>query len=439
MELKSIEVAPGGPVEGEATPPGSKSITNRAVACAALAEGTSRLTGLLDSEDTRLMADAVARLGFAPEFDWAACSATIVGRGGKIPAESADLFVGNSGTTVRFLAAMLAAGRGKYRLDGTKRMRERPIQDLLDAVNALGGHAVSLAGTGCPPLEIDASGLRGGQVRIRGDVSSQFLSGLLLAAPAAQSPLEVIVDGELVSKPYVDMTLEVMRRFGARFEVVRDPDGGVRSVTVENRPYHAENYPIEPDASAASYFFAAAAVTGGRVAVPGLSRSSLQGDVKFVELLERMGCGVTWEADRIVVRGGRLRGVDCDMNAVSDTVMTLGVVALFAEGKTTIRGVPHIRHKETDRIAALACELRKVGASVVEFADGLEITPPAGPLHGAEIDTYLDHRMAMSLALVGLVVPGIVIRDPGCTAKTYPRFFEDLETLVGRKFTRVAA
>ncbi|MBX9790098.1 MAG: 3-phosphoshikimate 1-carboxyvinyltransferase [Pirellulales bacterium] len=428
-----MEIRPCGALRGSVRPPGSKSLTNRALVCAALAKGRSILTGALDSEDTRVMFEALGQLGIALALDPAERVITVTGCTGKLPATRAEVFVDNSGTTARFLAAVLTLGQGIYRLDGAPRMRERPIQDLVDALRALGANVSSDQETGCPPLLVRAAGLDGGVAHVRGDISSQFLSGLLLAAPYARQPVDLVVEGELVSKPYVTMTLAVMREFGVevraecftRFEVPND------------RPYQGREYAIEPDASAASYFFAAAAITGGEVRVEGLSRASLQGDVAFVELLEQMGCQVRHEVDAITVRGaalagGKLRGITCDMNAISDTVQTLSAVALFADGPTTITGVPHIRHKETDRLAALATELRKFGAEVDERPDGLRIVPPqkANALHGAAIDTYRDHRMAMSLALVGLRVPGVTIRDPGCVAKTYPEYFDDLMTLV---------
>jgi 3-phosphoshikimate 1-carboxyvinyltransferase len=307
-------------------------------------------------------------------------------------------------------------------------MHERPIGDLLDALGQLGVKAVSEAGTGCPPVVIDAAGLRGGTVRIRGDKSSQFLSALLLAVPFADGDTVIEVDGVLVSEPYIEMTVAMLRQWGLRAEV--GPGPGYRipgRQAVPPTDGQTVHYAVEPDASAASYFWAAAAVTGGSVAVPGLSEASLQGDVRFVDCLEAMGCRVDRSPYGITVHGGPLRGIDVDMNAISDTVMTLGVVALFANGPTTIRNVAHVRHKETDRLAALSTELRRLGAAVEEHPDGLRITP--APLRGCAVDTYDDHRMAMSLALVGLRVPGVVIRDPGCVAKTYPGFFDDLERL----------
>lgn len=419
----TIEIHPTGPLRASIRPPGSKSITNRALICAALGEGESLLTGVLDSEDTQVMIAAMRQLGIAVEHDPPTATVRVVGCGGRLPTGNTDLYVANSGTTVRFLTAMLALGQGDYRLDGTPRMQQRPIGDLLDALRQLGANAVSETGTGCPPVVVHARGLAGGRATVAGDISSQFLSGLLMAAPYAKTDVELIVRGDLVSRPYIDMTLAVMASFGVHVGV----DASSRFTIAAPQRYQSRPYDIEPDASAASYFFAAAAITRGEVTVEGLSRDSLQGDVAFCECLEQMGCAVQYGQNRITVAGGPLRGIDTDMNAISDTVQTLGAVALFADGPTTIRGVAHIRHKETDRIHALAVELRKLGAEVEEHADGLKIMPR--PLHGAQIDTYDDHRMAMSLALVGLAVPGVVIRDPDCTAKTYPQFFRDLEHL----------
>jgi 3-phosphoshikimate 1-carboxyvinyltransferase len=420
----SLAIQPTGPVFGSIRPPGSKSITNRALVCAALAEGESVLSGALQSEDTDVMIAALRQLGLSISVDTSRQEIRIAGCGGRLPASGGTLFVANSGTTARFLAAMLVLGQGTFRLDGTPRMRERPIQDLLDALAQLGAPARSEQGTGCPPVIIDANGLPGGRAAIRGDVSSQFLSGLLMAAPYARTPVELFVPGELVSQPYIQMTLAVMNAFGVRVSA----DGQDTFQVPNTVGYHGRSYAVEPDASAASYFFAAAAITRGQVTVRGLSGASLQGDVAFVDVLRQMGCEVAFGDDEITVTGRSLRGVDVNMNAISDTVQTLGAVALFAEGPTNITGVGHIRHKETDRIAALATELRKLGAEVGERPDGLTIRPAV--LQGARIATYNDHRMAMSLALVGLVVPGVEIIDPGCTAKTYPNYFADLAGLV---------
>lgn len=419
--MERLAVQPGGPVCGTVRPPGSKSITNRALVCAALAEGTSVLTGALDSEDTRVMLYALERLGVEVEPDWSQARIRVRGCAGRFPAAHAELDVANSGTTMRFLTAMVALGQGRFRIDGTPRMRERPIEDLLVALRQLGVTARSEPGTGCPPVVVEAQGLRGGRAEIAAAISSQFLSGLLMAAPYADHPVEIAVVGPLVSQPYVRMTLAVMEAFGVRVETQDN-----RFLVPQGR-YRGRQYAIEPDASAASYFWAAAAITGGRVTVEGLGPSSLQGDVAFCDLLARMGCQVEAAAEGLSVIGGPLRGIEADMNSISDTVQTLSVVALFADGPTTISNVAHIRHKETDRIGDLATELRKLGATVEERADGLRIVPAA--LRGAEVDTYDDHRMAMSLALAGLRVPGVVIRNPGCTAKTYPAFFADLAKL----------
>jgi 3-phosphoshikimate 1-carboxyvinyltransferase len=441
--------------------PGSKSITNRALVLAALtAKGFAcALRGALRSEDTELMVEGLRGLGFRVLTDWPESAIFISSEEDepRIPATRADLSVGNSGTTMRFLTALVSLGCGRFRLDGVARMRERPIEDLLDALRQLGVRALSETGNGCPPVLVEADGLKGGDVHIKGDVSSQFLSALLMVAPFAQGEVNIFLDGPLVSEPYVRMTLKMMDHFhcghimgkfvglslglSSDFKIRGRPD---RERDLEpliaSAAFHEgfdprrhtllEEYWIEPDASAASYFFAAAAITGGRITIDGIPEDSLQGDVHFVDVLADMGCIIEQGENTITALGGLLRGIDVDMNDISDTVMTLAAVACFAEGPTTIRNVAHIRHKETDRLAALSTELRRVGADVEEFSDGLTITPR--PLHGAEIETYNDHRMAMSMALIGLRVPGIVIKDPGCVAKTYPHFFTDLERLRGQ-------
>jgi len=430
----AIEIQPTGPLHGSVRPPGSKSITNRALVCAALAEGESLLAGALDSEDTRVMIDALGQLGLSVDHDARRSAIRVVGSAGRLPASRAELYVANSGTTMRFLTAVVTCGHGTYRLDGTPRMRERPIEDLLDALRQLGADVRSESENGCPPVIARANGLSGGPAIVAGNISSQFLSGLLMVAPSAADRVHLHVAGELVSEPYVRMTLAVMSAFGVKVEyedrfslIFPTQERLARFVVPAGQRYRATRYEIEPDASAASYFFAAAAVTGGRVTVEGLTRDSLQGDVAFCDCLAHMGCDVRYDPGEITVVGKPLRGIDVDMNPISDTVQTLAAVALFAQGPTTITGVAHIRHKETDRIHALATELRKLGAEVDERPDGLKIVP--GVLRPAEIDTYDDHRMAMSLAVVGLASPGVVIRDPGCTAKTYPGFFDDLRKL----------
>jgi 3-phosphoshikimate 1-carboxyvinyltransferase len=412
--------------------PGSKSITNRALVLAALCGKGAPCTvkNCLRSEDTEVMLTALQALGFDVQVEWEGSQAR-VGSGlgqNRIPATAADLFVANSGTTMRFLTALVCLGHGRYRLDGVPRMRERPVGDLLAALRQLGARATGAGDSGCPPVCIESDGLAGGHVRIRGDVSSQFLSGLLMAAPFARADVDVEVEGALVSRPYVEMTLRMMDDWG--LTVLRKWPEPRFHVPGRQKPAGGVVYRVEPDASAASYFFAAAALTGGRVGVRGLPANSLQGDVRFVEVLEQMGCTAECAPGEWAVQGARLRGIDVDMNDISDTVMTLAAVACFADGPTTIRNVGHIRHKETDRLAALAAELRRLGAGVEEFADGLTITPR--PLHGAAVETYNDHRMAMSMALIGLRVPGVVIKNPGCVAKTYPHFFTDLERLRSR-------
>ncbi len=422
-----IELQPvTSPVHGVIRPPGSKSITNRAMVMAALVDGPLTMNGVLDSQDTRVMVESLRRLGFAVDQDLAGCRCTIHGLGGRIPAETADLWLENSGTSIRFLTSLCALGTGSYRLDGVERMRQRPIGDLVRALTPLGADIrFEQPHSDCPPIVLNGrgGGLQGGATSIHGDISSQFLSSLLMAAPACRKTVHVRVEGTLVSKPYITMTLQMMQAFGAS---VQYPDD-LSSFRIEPQPYRSGTYDIEPDASAASYFFGAAAVTGGSVTVTGLSRHALQGDVGFAAALEQMGCHVSWQSDRITVTGRPLHGIDIDMNAISDTAQTLSAVAVFADSPTTIRNVGHMRHKETDRIAAVVTELQRAGIQAEELADGLRIHP--GIPHPAEIQTYDDHRMAMSFSLLGLKVPGIRILDPGCTAKTYPRYFEDLAAL----------
>jgi len=418
--------------------PGSKSITNRALVLAALSGKGCELHGALQSEDTEVMIDSLRRLGFQVQPDWRFDSIKVGANQSArvIPAEKAELYVANSGTTMRFLAAMVSAGNGRYRLDGTARMRERPIEDLLSALRDLGVNARSENGDGCPPVLIETNGLQSGQVSIRGDTSSQFLSGLLMSALRAKGHVTVRWLGPYVSFPYVQMTFEMMQQFGAQLSEMLHggnfrrvpPDGQINFLLPAPQDFGVPSYEIEPDASAASYFFAAAAIMNGAVTVSDLTGKNIQGDEYFTSLLKAMGCRVERCSSGTTVLGRAMHGVDeKDMSSFSDLVMTLAAVACFAEGPTTIRNVAHIRHKETDRISALATELRKIGAEVEEYTDGLKILPR--PLHGAEIETYNDHRMAMSMALVGLKVPGIVILNPGCVAKTYPGFWEDLERL----------
>jgi 3-phosphoshikimate 1-carboxyvinyltransferase len=432
-----LEIRPygGPPLSATVSVPGSKSITNRALVLAALRTSFAfdvELTGALQSEDTEVMVAGLRQLGFQVQANWPTIRMQAHGEDRLVPAESADIFVANSGTTMRFLTALCAVGNGRYRLDGVPRMRERPIEDLLAALRGCGVTAYSELDNGCPPVIVEAEGwFKGEGAVLKGDVSSQFVSALLMVAPFNHSGhLCIKLTGPLVSEPYVRMTERMMLDWGACWRF--DATERLYVFDFESMAGYLgrESYAIEPDASAASYFWAAAAILGGRVTVTGLTEHSLQGDVAFVDVLQQMGCRVEKCDAGITVHGAQLRGIDVDMNAISDTVMTLGAVACFADGPTRIRNVAHIRHKETDRIAALATELRRLGAEVEEFVDGLQITPR--PLHGATVQTYNDHRMAMSLALVGLRVPGVVIDNPGCVAKTYPGFWQDLDRLLGR-------
>ncbi len=414
-----------GPVDADVEIPGSKSYTNRALIVAALAEGTSRLSGALFSDDTDCMAAALATLGVAIDAEPEGSSFTVRGAGGRIPIERAELHIGNSGTSARFLTAYVSLGRGSFTLDGVDRMRQRPIQDLLDGLHHLGVCARSKLGNGCPPVVVEADGVRGGRTSMGGGRSSQFFTALLLVAPYAQQDVHIEVIGDLVSKPYVDITIGIMSEFGVE---VHNEDYGAFHVACGQR-YKARSYNVEPDASNASYFLAAAALTGGRVRVSGLTRRSAQGDVRFVDVLERMGCRVLEYPDAIEVRGPRqLAGVDVDLNATPDLVQTLCALAPFASGPITVRNVANLRLKETDRIAALETELHKLGVEVRTWEDGLTVHP-AERVRAAELDTYDDHRMAMSLALIGLATPGIVINDPQCVSKTFPTYFECLQKL----------
>lgn len=429
-ESDVYEVQPTAPVHGSIRPPGSKSITNRALICAALADGTSRLTGALDSEDTQVMIAALSTLGIDVATSQQATEVSVVGSGGNWPQDDAELYLANSGTSIRFLTAMVALGKGTVKLDGIARMRQRPIQHLVDGLNSLGAGVTCDHDDGCPPVTVSGKeGLVGGVIHVKGNISSQFLSALLMVAPCAVNQVEIHIDGMLVSRPYVDMTCQVMREFGVEVDCL---DGQVFRINSGQR-YKGRDYSIEPDASAASYFWGAAAITDGDVLVEGLQPDALQGDVGFCECLKKMGCEVIHEPGGMRVIGRAKRGIDVDMADISDTVQTLAVVALFVEGPTRIRGVAHNRHKETDRIGDLATELRKLGATVEEHDDGLTIVP--GRLRGAVLETYGDHRMAMSLALAGLKESGVKILNPDCTSKTYPHFFQDLERLTTKPST----
>lgn len=423
--MKAIVIQPVvHPVKGTAQIPGSKSITNRALLLAALAQGESRIEGSLFSDDTRYMAAALERLGIRILAEEDSGVYVVHGTGGHIPTDHADLYVGNAGTAARFLTAYVTLGKGTYRLDGVPRMRLRPIRDLLDTLQQLGIDARSEQGTGCLPVVIHANGLPGGEATLDASQSSQFLSAMLLVAPLSRNGIGLTVTGDPVSQPYIEMTLRMMEQWGAVWE---PREGGY--FVPGSQTYRAQTYQVEPDASSASYFFAAAAVTGGSVRVEGLGRDSLQGDVDFVDVLGRMGCSVTKAESYIEVTGcERLQGLEVDMNGISDTVMTLAAIAPFASSPTTIHNIAHIRHKESDRLHAIATELRRLGVTVDERADGLTIHP-APSLRPAEIETYDDHRIAMAFAITGLRSPGISIKDPDCVSKTFPDYFERLRSL----------
>ena len=421
--------------------PGSKSLTNRAVLIASLANGTTHLTNTLFSDDSRYFAKALQTLGFDVQLDEANFSMTVTGLGGKIPAKKAELFIGNAGTAARFLSAFLTLGNGEYILDGEPRMRERPIGDLVEALTQLGAK-LQPANTDnwplitdhskiCPPIKIIANGLPGGKTKIAGDISSQFLSALLMTAPYAQTPIEVELTTDLNSKPYVDMTISIMQDFGV--DVQRN---GYQSFTIPITNYQLpiSSYTIESDASAASYFFAAPAICGGTVKVENISRNSVQGDIAFLDVLLQMGCTVTETDNCLLITGNsRLTGIDINMRDISDTAQTLAAIAPFANSPTRIRGIASARVKETDRVHATCTELARLGVQVEEHEDGMTIYPTfnlqPSTFKPATIQTYNDHRMAMAFSLIGLRFDGVTIENPSCVSKTFPNFFEVLGTL----------
>ena len=408
--------------------PGSKSQTNRALLIAALADGITRLSNALFSDDSLYLVNALQKLGFSINLNPNTCQMTIIGLGGRIPVEEASLFIGNAGTAARFLTAFLSLAGGSYTLDGVARMRERPLEDLVHALKPLGANITPLQsneGSVFLPVKINAAGLKGGQTSLAGNVSSQFLSALLMTAPYAQTPVEIEITSELKSKPYVDMTVAVMREFG--IEVAKT---GYQKFTVCPGCYSPlAAYTIESDASAASYFFAAPALCGGTVRVENISRQSKQGDMRFLDVLAQMGCEVSDRKDSISVTGPqKLQGVNVDMGDYPDTAQTLAALAPFASSPTQIRGIASARMKETDRIAAVCSELKRLGVHVDEHEDGMTIYP-AETIQPALVHTYKDHRMAMAFSLIGLRVSGIEIEDPGCVSKTFPNFYRVLERL----------
>ena len=420
-----IEIQPvRKPVNATIAVPGSKSYTNRALLVAAMAHGTSTLTGALFSDDTRYMCNALQKLGVQVDADEALATFDVHGNGGEIPVSGAELYIGNSGTTSRSLTAYVSLGHGKFVIDGDEPMRHgRPIADLLDALRQIGVSARTQFENGHLPVIIEADGLKGGKTRLDVSKSSQFLTALLLIAPYAKNGMEIEVVGKR-EMPYIDITLSVMAAFGT--QVVNEDYMYFR--VKGGQQYQPRVYNIEPDASNASYFFAAAALTGGRVTVQHLNLDSVQGDVQFVGILEQMGCQVSVSDTGITVTGPhQLNGIDVDMRTISDTAMTLAAIAPFADGKVTIRNIEHTRWQETDRIHAMVTELRKLGVPVVEHQDGLEISP--APITPAAIDTYEDHRMAMAFSLVGLKARGIQINNPECVSKTFPNYFQVLREL----------
>jgi 3-phosphoshikimate 1-carboxyvinyltransferase len=401
--------------------PGSKSISNRALLIAALAEGETRISNLLFSEDTVYMSKALTDLGLDISLDEKGKCCVI--KGGKLPSRGQELFVGNAGTAMRFLTSYLALGRGNFILDGNERMRQRPIGDLLSALRQLDCDVESLENNACPPVLIRAHGMRGGECVINGKNSSQYISSVLMAAPYSERGVKIFTEGEAASLPYIDMTIRMMKQFG-----VSVTSNDFHEFEVKSARYHAlESYTVEPDASSASYFLAAGAILSGSVKIRNLGKNSLQGDAKFAFVLQKMGCTVSCGEDYIELKSdGKLKGITIDMNEMPDTVPTLAIAALFADSPTKITNVANLRIKESDRISALASELKKLGAFVAEHPDGLEIFP-AKNYHPVSIATYDDHRIAMAFSIAGLKIDGIEIENPACVAKSFPDFFDVLE------------
>ncbi len=421
-----IEIKPLHDCDAVVQLPGSKSYTHRALIISALAEGESLLIHALRSEDTEYTAQALKAFGVA--IFWEKDRVRVRGGGSKLKGEEERIFVGNSGTSMRFLTALAALRGGRTLLDGSERMRKRPIGDLLEGLRALGVRAYSKEKEGYPPVVVEPHGLKGGAAKVRGEESSQFLSALLMIAPYALQDTYVEVSDRLVSKPYVDMTRDTMSAFGVKVQ-----SEGYHSFFVRaGQRYLPQQYQIEGDASNASYFFSAAAIVKGKVRVENFCPNSIQGDAGFLDILGKMGCGVIRGDCWAEVRGGELHGVEVDMNSMPDLVPTLAVTAAFAKGETTIRNIAHLRLKESDRVEALKGELLRIGIRVEEGKDWLKIE--GGKPHGAEVETYNDHRLAMSFAIVGLVVPGIKIKGEECVDKSFPEFWEKFRTLgeIGR-------
>ncbi len=424
--MESLTLQPINKVNGEVNLPGSKSVSNRALLLAALAKGTTRLTNLLDSDDIRHMLNALTQLGVVYRLseDKTVCEVEGLGRPFDAP-QALELFLGNAGTAMRPLAAALCLGSGEYVLTGEPRMKERPIGHLVNALRQAGAEIEYLENQDYPPLKIIGTGLKGGTVEIDGSISSQFLTAFLMSAPLAQDDVTINIVGELVSKPYIDITLHIMAQFGVEVE-----NNNYQSFVVrKGQTYVAPgDFLVEGDASSASYFLAAAAIKGGEIKVTGIGKNSIQGDIQFADALEKMGAEIEWGDDYVISRVGDLKGIDMDYNHIPDAAMTIATTALFAKGTTAIRNVYNWRVKETDRLAAMATELRKVGAEVEEGEDYIIVTPPAQLTHAA-IDTYDDHRMAMCFSLVALSDTPVTINDPKCTSKTFPDYFDKLEGL----------
>jgi 3-phosphoshikimate 1-carboxyvinyltransferase len=424
--MESLTLTPIAKVDGVVNLPGSKSVSNRALLLAAMAKGETKLTNLLDSDDIRHMLNALTSLGVSYQLSDCKTECTVQGLGGVFNTEQPlALFLGNAGTAMRPLAAALCMGQGEYVLTGEPRMKERPIGHLVDALKQSGANVEYLENPNYPPLKIRAGQLSGGNVSIDGSISSQFLTAYLMAAPMASGDTEITIEGDLVSKPYIDITLHIMSQFGV--EVANH--NYQKFVVKGNQTYQSPGtFLVEGDASSASYFLAAAAIKGGTIKVTGIGKNSIQGDIQFADALEKMGAQIEWGDDYIASSRGELRAVDLDFNHIPDAAMTIATAALFAQGTTAIRNVYNWRVKETDRLAAMATELRKVGASVVEGEDFIEITPPEQLTHAA-IDTYDDHRIAMCFSLVALSDTKVTINDPGCTSKTFPDYFDKLKGL----------
>lgn len=423
--LESLTLQPVARFDGEINLPGSKSVSNRALLLAAMARGTTRLTNLLDSDDVRHMLNALKTLGVHFQLSDCRTICDVDGINGPLKSASpVEIFLGNAGTAMRPLAAALSLGASDVILTGEPRMKERPIGHLVDALRQGGAQIDYLEQTNYPPLRL-RGGFVGGEISVDGSVSSQFLTALLMTAPLAQSDTTITIIGELVSKPYIDITLHMMRDFGV--EVINEDYR--RFLIKGQQGYRSlDKYLVEGDASSASYFLAAAAIKGGRVRVTGIGKKSVQGDIRFADVLEAMGAEIVWGDDYIECRRGVLKGIDMDMNHIPDAAMTIATTALFAEGETCIRNIYNWRVKETDRLSAMAAELRKVGAEVEEGEDYIRVTPPAKLKH-AEIETYNDHRIAMCFSLVALSDTPVTILDPKCTAKTFPDYFTQFARL----------